>query len=356
MAAWTAETMLAPVSEAEPSGPNLEFDQEFGALNRAAEGKPERQSGNATIPAEDPDWREVETLAAALLERTRDLRALTLLATASLHRAGLPAYAGVLTVIHGLLETRWDSLHPQLDPEDDNDPTARKNALEDLVHPRLVLRHIRQLPVTTSRAARLTWRDLSLAAGRLPPEKGEDKPTTDAVRGAFNDSDRAQVAATRVACSEALAAFQGIEKVFNDNAGYGMAPDFKDLPKMLHDLVEFIDAYGPAPDLAAPPEATAEPEAAGDAVTGAAPAAAAPARAAGGHAAAMVTEVSTRSDAVRLLGLICQYFRRYEPSSPLPLLLDRALRLADKNFLDILRDLAPDGLNQAQNVVGARDE
>ena len=76
MAAWTPEALLAPVSEAEPCGPNLEFDQDYGALARAAEGKPERQSGSAVIPAEDPDWREVETLAAALLERTRDLRVL----------------------------------------------------------------------------------------------------------------------------------------------------------------------------------------------------------------------------------------------------------------------------------------
>jgi type VI secretion system protein ImpA len=349
MAAWDPAALLAPVSDGEPSGPNLEFDQEFGALNRAAEGKPERQSGNAVIPAEDPDWRDVETLAAGLLERTRDLRALVHLGVASLHRGGLPAYASALTLTRELLETRWDSIHPQLDPEDDNDPTARKNALENLAHPRLVLRYLRQLPVTTSRVARMTWRDLALATGKLEPDAGESKPTADAVRGAFNDSDAAQVAAAGAACTEALAALNGIEKVFSDNAGYGMGPDFKDLPKLLFDLAGFIKEYGPSPDTVATP--AAEIETAGEAR----PAAAA-ARPAGGNAAALVTEIGTRTDAVRLLGLICQYYRRHEPSSPLPLLLDRALRLADKSFLDILRDLAPDGLMQAQNVVGAHDE
>ncbi len=38
------------------------------------------------------------------------------------------------------------------------------------------------------------------------------------------------------------------------------------------------------------------------------------------------------------------------------MLLQRARRLVDKNFLEILRDLAPDGLTQAQTIVGSRDE
>ena len=37
-------------------------------------------------------------------------------------------------------------------------------------------------------------------------------------------------------------------------------------------------------------------------------------------------------------------------------LIERARRLAEMNFLDIVRDLAPDGLGQAQNVVGKPSE
>jgi len=38
------------------------------------------------------------------------------------------------------------------------------------------------------------------------------------------------------------------------------------------------------------------------------------------------------------------------------MLLERAQRLAEKNFLEILRDLAPDGVMQAQTIVSSRDE
>jgi type VI secretion system protein ImpA len=79
-------------------------------------------------------------------------------------------------------------------------------------------------------------------------------------------------------------------------------------------------------------------------------------RATGAVTAASLTEISTRTDAMRLLDLCISYYRRYEPASPVAMLVERARGLADKSFLDIVRELAPDGLAQARNVVGARDE
>ena len=55
---------------------------------------------------------------------------------------------------------------------------------------------------------------------------------------------------------------------------------------------------------------------------------------------------------MRTLKLICDYYARSEPSSPVPLLLKRAQRLATGSFLDILRDLAPDALTQVEKVLG----
>jgi type VI secretion system protein ImpA len=69
----------------------------------------------------------------------------------------------------------------------------------------------------------------------------------------------------------------------------------------------------------------------------------------------MLTAANTRAEALHLIDLACDYYDRNEPSSPLPLLLRRARRLADMGFIDILRDLAPDGLGQAQVVTGAGD-
>jgi len=91
---------------------------------------------------------------------------------------------------------------------------------------------------------------------------------------------------------------------------------------------------------------------------GAAPAAMSAARRAGGGGFASVMalrEVGSREEALHLMELACAYYEQHEPSSPLPLLIRRAQRLADKNFLDILRDLAPDGVHQAQMIAGMND-
>jgi type VI secretion system protein ImpA len=54
-----------------------------------------------------------------------------------------------------------------------------------------------------------------------------------------------------------------------------------------------------------------------------------------------------------MIDRICDYYARQEPSSPVPLILMRARGLVDKTFIDIMRDLAPDGLAQVTVVTGA---
>ena len=44
-----------------------------------------------------------------------------------------------------------------------------------------------------------------------------------------------------------------------------------------------------------------------------------------------------------------------EPSSPIPLLLERAKRLVSKDFLEVLADIAPDALATARTAAGLKD-
>jgi type VI secretion system protein ImpA len=52
------------------------------------------------------------------------------------------------------------------------------------------------------------------------------------------------------------------------------------------------------------------------------------------------------------LDKVSDYFQKYEPSSPVPLLLQRAKRLVAKYFMEILRDLTPAGVSQAEAIGG----
>jgi len=349
-AAWAA-----PVSDAEPSGPDLEFDPDFGALDRAAQGKPEQQYGTTVIAAEEPDWKEVDGLARGLLDRTRDLRILAHLAVARLRLGGLAEYAEMLALIRGLLEERWEDLHPRLDPEDDNDPTLRANALLRLGHAGWVLRYLRDLPLAHSpRLGPCCWRDVALATGLIPSD-AEDKPTETTIRASFHDSDPARLASLRAAALGAAAELAAIVAAFDARAGVGAGPDFEDLTRLLREMARMIERYAPAEAAAeAIPEASSEgaPAAETGGVDGAVHAGAE--RRPG--PAATLSVISTRAEALRLLDLVCEYYQRAEPSSPLPLLIGRARRLAELPFLEILRDLAPDGLGQARMIAGVSEE
>jgi type VI secretion system protein ImpA len=72
--------------------------------------------------------------------------------------------------------------------------------------------------------------------------------------------------------------------------------------------------------------------------------------------AAGLGEIASRQDAIRAMDAIVVFFRKNEPSSPVPLLLDRAKRLVSKSFLEVLEDIAPESLAQVRQLGGIRGE
>ena len=124
--------LLTPLSEDAPAGENLEYDADYIELGTVAQRKPDQQFGDVKVPGEEPDWEDVERRAISVLERTRDLRPAVILTQALLRNDGLPGFRDALSLIDGYLEHLWAPVHPQLDPDDDNDPTMRVNLLSTL--------------------------------------------------------------------------------------------------------------------------------------------------------------------------------------------------------------------------------
>jgi type VI secretion system protein ImpA len=58
-------------------------------------------------------------------------------------------------------------------------------------------------------------------------------------------------------------------------------------------------------------------------------------------AAAPRYAVANRAEAIALIDLVHRYFRRSEPSSPVPMLCERARALAERDFMGVLRDVLP---------------
>jgi type VI secretion system protein ImpA len=355
-------TPLADLSDDAPSGENLEFDPDFSALERACTGKAEQQYGDTVIPAEPPEWKEALPLAESLLERTRDLRVMVSLAMTRLNLQGVAAFAEVVGQIRHQIEERWETVHPQLDPEDDNDPTLRANALFRLQEPSWVMRVLRDMPlVTTPQTGPVSWRDIAIFEGTIEVDEGVEKKTEAFIRGAFSKANPEHYAALSGGIAQLIGDLNGIGTSFDNHAGYGTGPDLTNLIKLATDIQRMLRRFEPKAD--APEEEAGEADAGGgdsggeyaggDDEGGGEVRVRVSRR--GGIDIRSITAVGKRDDAIYLLELASAYFRNNEPSSPLPMLIDRARRLSSMEFMDILRDLAPDGLMQAQNIAGQQE-
>ncbi|OIQ33093.1 MAG: type VI secretion protein [Alphaproteobacteria bacterium MedPE-SWcel] len=346
--------LLQSKGEDSPSGSDPEYDPDFTAMELAAQPGEETVIGDQVTPATDPDYREVQAKALSVLERAHDLRASVFLADAILHSDGVTGFAEVTTLMRGMLEDFWDTCHPALD-EDDGDPTMRVNAVQDIcgqadgmggASP--TFRSLRRVALTDSRGfGRFSMRDIEIAEGILSaPEGMEHIPDTSTIGAAFQDTDD-EILASRLAALETVQEnIRAIAGVFDEKIP-GQGPDLDALLKLLRHMTQKIRSYGSMEE----PEGEAE---SGDEAEGGASepsAVGARAVAPGG-----VGSISSPTDVANTIDRIIAYYKREEPSSPVPLLLERAKRLVGADFLTIINDMAPRGLENVNLVGGIEEE
>ena len=75
-----------------------------------------------------------------------------------------------------------------------------------------------------------------------------------------------------------------------------------------------------------------------------------------GGARTVPGQIGSREDVVAALERVCEYYARHEPSSPVPLVLRRAQRLARMDFMEILRDMTPSGVAEAELIGGVQGQ
>lgn len=350
------ESLALPVDPEHPAGEDLEYDPLFIEMEQAAAGKPEQQMGNATIEAEEPDWQLVQRNAIQLLERTKDLRVCAYLCEAALHNDGLEALSDALQLTNLITQEMWETLHPQLDEDDDNDPTARVNAVLTLTSPRRLLRPLELTPlISVPMLGSLCWDEVNPYAGESEPRQLSDE-----MHAIINHCDLDQLVTRRAAVQQALQACQGLETFITAQVGASRAPNLEPLRTLLKRIEGQLNSWwadrgGDQVDETSDDE-PAEAESDHHDALAARPVttSAIALHSTGGGAAAPrgVGPISTRQEAIAAIDQILAYYRDHEPSSPLPLLLQRARRLATKSFLEILEDLAPEGLGRAQELAG----
>lgn len=335
--------MLKSHGDDAPSGENLEYDPDFIAMELAGQPEEERQAGSEIVEGSDPDYKDLASKARVILERSHDIRAAVYLADSEARLNGLVGFAEITGYIRGCLEDFWDTCHPQLDEEDDDDPMMRINAVSGLAGRTTILRGLRTAAqLTNSRVmGRVTLRDFEILNGEAEPKDDETPKSSSEIEAAFTDTADEELEAYFNAASTALENVNAIDAVFLEKTpGYG--PSLDELQKLLNKIVKLLSKYVQS---AEPIEEASD--AADDGATGARPAM---------RGGGVPGVIETRADVTAALDRLMDYYARHEPSSPLPILLKRAKRLVGAEFMEIIKELAPEGAANVRLVGGLSEE
>jgi type VI secretion system protein ImpA len=330
---------LTSLGDDAPSGSNVEYEAVFTDLMLAAQPAEERQVGTQITPQQEADPAIIIQRATAVLERSHDLRAAVLLGYGELRVNGFPAFATATGYIHGCLQDYWDTCYPQLDADDDDDPTMRVNAVLGLSDPDTVLRAVRLAPLTrSSNFGRFSLRDIAIADGEAdPPPDMESPPDRTRVGAAFKDTPADVLAEILAGTRSALRDVEGINAVFDEKLP-GRGPDLDPLVKLLRRAVGRLASEIGEPEV--PVSADGQDETSGQDPSD-------PVR-----SSSKSGEIVSSRDVEETLDRLMAYYARQEPSSPVPILLARAKKLVGADFMTIVREIAPGGADNVKLIGG----
>jgi type VI secretion system protein ImpA len=248
-------------------------------------------------------------------------------------------------LLRGYVERYWTTVHPLLDPDDNNDPTLRVNTVASLNDQSTTIRSLRSVPIVDVRGlGRFSLRDMGIATGDIPPVPNEEPPRLETIEAAFAQCELDELKANTEAVRQSIEHLEAIDSTITDQVGAARAAGLDDLRTTLRELNQVLTTNLQLREPAAVPETVdGEPDPLSNAGLGQA-------------APRPPGEIRSREDVVAALERICQYYNRYEPSSPLPLLLRRAKRLATKSFMEIVKDLTPDAVPQLQQLAGSGED
>jgi type VI secretion system protein ImpA len=322
-----AQALLQPITADQLCGEDVEYTllPAFDAF---------RVFGQATTPDPQPDWGEIHTKALDGLRKSKDLRLLAHLGTAALRTDGITDFASTLIVASEWLEAHWSHVYPLVD----GDALQRRNALNCFADPIAVVEAIRRVPLVSSRQhGTITLRDIDLATGQMQPVDGESRVEEAQIDAAFGAMPIDELTALEQSVAGALAALTRIDGTMATQGGPEAKPYFDRLSAQLTKADRVLRAQ-----LSARQPAGSGLE--GDS-----------ADLDDGGGVQAVGRIRSREDAIRALDAVAEFFRRNEPSSPVPMFIERAKRLVSKSFLEVLADIAPDGLAQARVIGGVSD-
>lgn len=338
------DQILAPIAGSNPCGVDLEYDSRFQALKDLVE------AGSEENPT---DWKKVKKECLELLNDSRSIELLILLAVSLVATEGYQGLQDGLRLLVKSIEEFWDTIYPELDMEDPEPDRheIRLNAIaqlgekpgklgDKLGYVEKVLRA--PLSISNPRITVCFWpiwesevsgtddsSDLSSTMSHIGQMPVEDKQL---ISGFVNES---------IQCLEDLSNFlmEKTGSAYNGPFDESLQPTLKQIAKV------FVQQEQPlaSNEGAASPGADAPMTNQNASVAAPIPVAAPPPPPPG--------IINSREDVKEALGKIVDYYKKNEPSSPIPYIAMRTQELVDSDFMEVVRNLSKESEQQFKKVL-----
>lgn len=323
------ETLLAPVSEDKPVGEDLSYDSERQEIEAAFETSAAGGSANEG----DTDWRSIVSLIEKQSAQTKDIWLAVYLMRAGARMSQIDVVERGARFLAGLVGTYWDTVHPQLE---EYGFQGRKTPCESLTRIGEFLGPLKNIVlIRHPRLGQYSSADIErFAVG------GESEDGYGMFRAAIQEMPVEELEAVVAQLDSIVAAIQTADAIMTANAGSETSVNFKPTYDALKGVRSGLAGFTPGG--AGETQAEAEADTSGSGGNSAGTSRGAPG------------SIESREDVIKALDAIGDYYRRREPTSPVPLALKRARDWVTLDFLAVLEDIAPNSMEEARNVLVSR--
>lgn len=320
----TADELLAPVEGDDPAGPDLADDPVRQEIELAFEDE-----------ASTVDWRRVLSLIETQSAQTKDVWLAVYLARAGALSGKLATAVTGAQMLAGLFADYWDTVHPKLE---DYGFQGRKGPCESLARIGPFLGPLKRIPlVEHPRLGVYTGADLQ----RFEAE-GDSAEGFGMFRRAVQEVEKEALQASIDLLDALREAIRRADAVLTERAEGDTGTDFKPTYEAIEGIRRALAPYaGITPE---PVAEAALPDAGGGAVD------------VGSGGPSLSGRVNSRDDVIKAIDAIAEYYQKREPGSPVPVALRRVRAWVPMDFMQVLKDIAPNSVSEAGNVLLAREE
>lgn len=338
---------IDPISVAQPTGIDIEYDTRFIDIQTLVEGKPEQQYGDVIIEAEEPDWSTIEKLCRQILSESKDIRVFCFYAQALTANHGVIGFKKGCEIIHTNIEKYWDELYPKLVDEDNEfDAFYRSGSISLLIDKSGIIQQLNKSNIIYSASKKGYFTLKSVVSILINNDDdsypgGREKLIEDIKVAYQNDQEEL------VALKDALGLINNIEFIFDEKIEDSHL-DFSAIKQPIEVIARLLvrssNVVEEVEENASLYEdvSTAVDNVANKSVM----------------SIQKLDDISIkdRNDVKVVLEKLNLYFRLKEPSHPAPLFIERLQKLMDMSFYEMLKNISPNSLNDLDVIIGKDDE